>query len=97
MPKFQDSPHKEEAMQALTHGMPIEECAIRFGLSERTVQRYVQALKYPLAAKESRVNQRLSEKARNAVKNGNNKQPQVQVIIEIRITLVDSNKVRRHG
>jgi len=40
MPKFQPSPHKEEAIQALREGTSIDEVKKRFGLSKATAWRY---------------------------------------------------------
>jgi DNA-binding NarL/FixJ family response regulator len=64
MPRFEYSPRKEEAMQALTFGMSKQECAIRFGLSTRTVERYFQEIKDPEEARRVKLNNRATEKAR---------------------------------
>jgi hypothetical protein len=45
MPKFQPSPHKEEAIQALREGTSPQECMKRFGLSRATTMRYQKELK----------------------------------------------------
>jgi len=45
--KFEPSPHKEEAMQALQNGATPEEVAARFGVTIRTAWRYKDQLEHP--------------------------------------------------
>lgn len=47
MARFNPSPHKEEAMQALRNGVSKEECAARFGITIRTAERYLQEIQHP--------------------------------------------------
>ncbi len=47
MARFEPSPHKEEAMEALRNGVTKEECAARFGITIRTAERYLQEIQHP--------------------------------------------------
>jgi hypothetical protein len=47
MARFEPSPHKEEAMEALRNGVTKEECAKRFGITIRTAERYLQEIQHP--------------------------------------------------
>ena len=42
---FEESPHKEEIIQALRDGRPVAEVAKRFPVAKRTVYRYSRLLK----------------------------------------------------
>lgn len=49
--KYEPSPHKEEAMEALRSGTSPEEVATRFGVNIRTAWRYKYEIDHPKAAK----------------------------------------------
>jgi hypothetical protein len=47
MARFEPSPHKEEAMEAIRNGMSVEEAAARFSISVKTAYRYKDEIEHP--------------------------------------------------